>query len=173
MKRIPLPESWRERAIVISDVDDPESWFTTLPEFKTEKRKREWMLSRIAAQQLGDAPYRSLSHSGRYAGAAIGDEPVGIDVQVVRDIDERATHLFLSDDEFASMQRCTIAHRIIHFWCAKEAAWKQRRGEISTLKKIALKLKEETASGLLFDSVETFATEDVVVALTTLTRPTS
>ena len=94
-------------------------------------------------------------------------------MQVVRDIDERATHLFLSDDEFASMQRCTIAHRIIHFWSAKEAAWKKRGGEIATLKKIPLKLKEETASGLLFDSVETFATEDVVVALTTLTRPTS
>jgi phosphopantetheinyl transferase (holo-ACP synthase) len=138
--------------------------------FPSEKRRREWVLSRTALQMLGPAPYSSLSHSGDYAAAAIGEAPVGVDVQVVRPLAERAAHLFLSEDEEMDLQRCTIPHRIIHFFCAKEAAWKARGGAIPTLKQIPLKLKEETATGLLFDSAATYATGDIVVAVT---RPTS
>lgn len=140
-------------------IDTPES-------FPSEKRRREWILSRTALKLLGPALYSSLSHSGDYAAAAIGDVPVGVDVQVVRSLVERAAHLFLSEDEEADLLRCTIAHRIIHFFCAKEAAWKAQGGAIPTLKQIPLKLKEETATGLLFDSAATYATGDIVVAVT-------
>ncbi|HEX7190502.1 MAG TPA: 4'-phosphopantetheinyl transferase superfamily protein, partial [Thermoanaerobaculia bacterium] len=90
--------------------------------FPSEKRRREWILSRTALRMLGPAPFSSLSHSGDYAAAAIAEVPVGVDVQVVRPLAERAAHLFLTDDEQADMERCAIAHRIIHFFCAKEAA---------------------------------------------------
>jgi phosphopantetheinyl transferase (holo-ACP synthase) len=139
-----------------------------LETFASEKRRHEWVLSRTALKLLGNAPYSSLSHSGDYAAAAIGGSPVGVDVQVVRPLAERAAHLFLSDEEQADMERCVIAHRIIHFFCAKEAAWKARGGAIPTLKQIPLKLKEETATGLLFDSAATYATGDIVVAVTTI-----
>ena len=134
-----------------------------------EKRTREWILSRTALHMLGSAPYSSLSHSGDYAAAAIGDVPVGVDVQEVRALSERAAHLFLSDEEQSDMERCTIANRIIHFFCAKEAAWKARGGAIPTLKQIPLKLKEETMTGLLFDAAATYATGDIIVAVTTST----
>lgn len=134
-----------------------------------EKRTREWILSRTALHMLGSAPYSSLSHSGDYAAAAIGDVPVGVDVQEVRALSERAAHLFLSDEEQSNMERCTIANRIIHFFCAKEAAWKARGGAIPTLKQIPLKLKEETMTGLLFDAAATYATGDIIVAVTTST----
>ena len=108
----------------------------------------------------------SLSHSAPYAGAAIARAPIGLDVQVVRDLDERAAHLFLSAEETDRMNGCTLAHRIVHFWCAKEAAWKQRSEEFVTLRQVPLQLVEERPDGLLFDSVKTFAIDYVIAAVT-------
>lgn len=163
--------------------------------FKLAGRREEWLLSRIAAKQLAmqlgviddprsikiarpflvidDVPSEwriSLSHSAPYAGVAIARQPIGIDVQLIRDLDERAAHLFLSDEETQQMFRSTLPHRILHFWCAKEAAWKQRSDEFATLRQLPLRLREERASGLLFDAVETLVVSDVIVAVT---RPTS
>lgn len=204
MKRLKLPDSWRGRAIVVSEVDAGDEWFTEselleLGNFRLQKRRDEWKRSRVAAKQLAvdrgiassadevsvltesgalsaapilwhrGAPavlHVSLSHSAQYAAAAIDSAPVGIDVQVRRDISEAAAHLFLREDEIAMMRSCTIADAMIHFWCAKEAAWKQRRGNPDTLRKVAVEMKEETARGLLFDSVETLRVDDLVVALT-------
>ncbi|MDP9191641.1 MAG: 4'-phosphopantetheinyl transferase superfamily protein [Acidobacteriota bacterium] len=159
--------------------------------FKLGSRREEWLLSRIAAKQLAmqlgliddprsikiarpflvidDVPSEwriSLSHSAPYAGAAIAREPIGIDVQLIRDLDERAAHLFLSDEETQQMLRSTLPHRILHFWCAKEAAWKQRSDEFATLRQLPLRLIEERTSGLLFDAVETLVVSDVIVAVT-------
>jgi phosphopantetheinyl transferase len=162
--------------------------------FKLASRREEWLLSRIAAKQLAmqlgliadplsiaiERPFLvgggvtgdwrvSLSHSAPYAGAAIAREPIGIDVQIIRDLDERAAHLFLTDEETQQMLGCTLPHRILHFWCAKEAAWKQRSDEFATLRQVPLALVGERASGLFFDAVETAVLGDVIVAVT---RPT-
>lgn len=171
MKRIELPESWRHRAAVVSEVDDPRSWFSAeelavVDGFAREKRRLEWMLSRIALQQLPAAPHVSFSHSGGYGAAAVGQAPVGIDVEVVRPVDERASRLFLSDEEQIALRQCTLPHRLLHFWAAKEAAWKQRGGATPTLRQISLELREERADGLRFDRVETFASGELVMALT-------
>ncbi|HET7433740.1 MAG TPA: 4'-phosphopantetheinyl transferase superfamily protein [Thermoanaerobaculia bacterium] len=165
--------SWPGRALVVTGEPD-ESLFTAgelakVRAFKLEKRRREWLLSRMAAKQLGLAPFVSFSHSAPYAAAMIGDAPVGIDVQTIRDVDERTAHLFLTDDETLAMQRCTLAHRLLHFWCAKEAEWKRRGGATETLKRTALALADVKRDGLLFDQVETFAIDDFIVAIT---RPT-
>lgn len=163
--------------------------------FKLPRRRDEWLLSRMAAKQLAlqlglandprdvtvDRPfvvvagertghYVSLSHSTPYAAAAVAREPVGIDVQVIRDLDERATHLFLTPAEDEAMRRCTLPHRLLHFWCAKEAAFKQRSDECATLRQLHIELLEERAAGLLFDAVETVQVGDAIVAIT---RPTS
>ena len=172
-----------------------ESELVTANSFKLASRREEWLLSRIAAKQLAmqlgliddpraiaiERPFLvvdgmrsdwriSLSHSTPYAGAAIARDPIGIDVQIIRDLDERAAHLFLSDEETQRMLGCTLPNRILHFWCAKEAAWKQRSDEFATLKQLPLALIEERASGLLFDAVETAILGDVIAAVT---RPTS
>jgi len=162
--------------------------------FKLEKRRDEWLLARFAAKLLaldrgivdnprdfvvkcgwGQTPttlngFVSLSHSAPYAAAAIDREPVGIDIQVVRDVSESAAHLFLTDAETAAMQRCAIADRLLHFWCAKEAAWKPRSHSYTTLKQLPLQLCEELADELRFDIVETRRLDDVILAIT---RPTS
>lgn len=194
MKRVPLPESWRGRAIVIGEVKLSGEWFgpaeiAFAESIRLPKRAEEWRRSRIAAKQLAmelglcasprdcfvDRPWLlapgvvrqvSISHSGGYAGAAIDVEPVGIDVERIRELKESAVHLFLTEAESEEMRGCRIAHRMIHFWAAKEAAWKRRGGGIETLKRVPLKLEAETAPGLRFTDVETFAAGDLVVALT-------
>ncbi len=172
-----------------------ESELATASSFKLASRREEWLLSRVAAKQLAmqlgliddpraiaiERPFLvvdgvtgdwrvSLSHSAPYAGAAIAREPIGIDVQIIRDLDERAAHLFLTDKETHQMLSCTLPNRILHFWCAKEAAWKRRSDEFATLRQVPLDLVEERASGLLFDTVETEILGDVIAAVT---RPTS
>jgi 4'-phosphopantetheinyl transferase EntD len=163
--------------------------------FKLPKRRDEWLLSRAAAKQLAvqlglatdprevtvDRPflviggarsghYVSLSHSTPYAAAAIAREPVGIDIQVIRDISDWSTHLFLVPEEDAAMRRCTLPHRVLHFWCAKEAAFKQRSDDFTTMRQLRMELFEERADGLLFDAAETVQLGDVILAIT---RPTS
>jgi phosphopantetheinyl transferase len=162
MNVIELPESWRARAVLVTGEPPP----IDAPEFKLEKRRREWMLSRAAAALLPDAPFVSYSHSEPYAAAAKDVVAVGIDVQVVRAIDERTAHLFLTEEETAAMSRCTIANRLLHFWCAKEAEWKRHGGATVTLKKTPIALLEEHRGGLRFDVAETVAIDEVIVALT-------
>jgi phosphopantetheinyl transferase len=158
---------------------------------KLEKRRNEWLLSRAAAKQLAvelqiasnpwavtvERPdllidgrrsgwHVSLSHSGVYAAAAIGPGPIGIDVQTIRDLSESAAHLFMTDDEAEVMRRCAVPHRLLHFWSAKEAAWKQSSGDVETLKQLPLTLLREKADGLVFRQVESALCGDVIVALT-------
>lgn len=182
---IELPLPWGDRAIAIRDAGDAERWLrddelAIARAFPREKRKREWMLARTAAKMLahrrglGDVaverPLVSVSHSGPWAAAAIDVNPVGIDIEVLRDVSERAARHFLTPEQIAQMESCTIAHRLLHFWCAKEAAWKQRGGAIPFLKGVPLRLERESENGLLFDAAETYASGGVIVALT---RPTS
>lgn len=159
--------------------------------FKLEKRRDEWLRARFAAKELAlqlgivDDPracgiarpmllvdgapvtwFVSISHSAPYAAAAIDREPVGVDIQVVRDLSESAVHLFLSDSETEAMRGCALANRVLHFWCAKEAAWKPRSGELATLRQLPLRLREERTNGLRFDVVETTAMDDAIFAIT-------
>ncbi len=172
MNIVSLPESWRDRAMIISDVRDPESWFAPeeLALLTRPKRRREWMLSRIAEKELrrrgANGNCVSFSHSGPYGAAAVDAGPVGIDVEALREIAERAAHLFLNNPEIEAMQRCTIAHRMLHFWSAKEARWKQLGGSVPTLKDVPLTLIRGKSDGLGFEGVETFATGDLIAALT-------
>jgi phosphopantetheinyl transferase len=200
MKSIELPESWRERALVLewseADLSNVGMFFTptelaAAAAHRLEKRRAEWMLGRMAAKMLAsqrglsrdprlvvvERPHLeidgtesewfvSLSHSGAYAAAAVDKEPVGIDVQSVRDVSETAAHLFLTDEETEQMRTCNIPYRLLHFWCAKEAAWKQLLGEVVTLRRVHLTLNDESVHGLHFDGVETFATATAIIALT-------
>lgn len=191
MNIVDIPGPWRRRAIVIAESElVPPSWFAAeelakAGEYRLPRRRSEFLLSRAAAKllatELGLVPdpvscridqrrlgtrYVSLSHSAPYAAAAIDEAPVGIDVQVVRPIDPRAAHLFLTDAEEEMMRRSSIDDALIHFWCAKEAAWKRLGGATETLKRVPLVLERASAEGLRFENVETVRIADVVVALT-------
>ena len=177
MRVVPLPESWP--ALVVAEVEDPRAWFSDVElaivdGFPREKRRQEWMLSRIAEKALrrrgAHGAHVSYSHRGAYGAAAVGETPVGIDVEIVREIRPDSARFFLSDDEADAARRCALDRALLHFWCAKEAAWKQRGGVTPTLKRVPLRLVREHAHGLVFDTVETWAVDEAVVAVT---RPTS
>ncbi|HYR28384.1 MAG TPA: 4'-phosphopantetheinyl transferase superfamily protein [Thermoanaerobaculia bacterium] len=173
-----------------------EEWFTegelaVANGFRLRARREEWLRSRTAAKELalqrgivGDPLsclvarprliiggvesrwYVSLSHSKGWAAAAIDEQPVGIDIEAIRDLDERAAHLFLSDEETEVMRRCTIDHRALHFWCAKEAAWKQRSSEFATLRQLPLTLMNQREDGLDFDAATTRRLDALIAATT-------
>jgi len=169
------PTGWEGRALIVSDIPHPETWFdeeelAVIRGFARTKRRSEWMLSRIAEKELrrsgvtGD--YVSFSHSGKYGAGAIDTQAVGIDIEVSREISENAAHLFLTDEEIESMKKCTIALRMLHFWSAKEALWKQRGGSIPTLRRVPLILESKNETGLRFQGVETVAISDLIAAIT-------
>jgi len=64
------------------------------------------------------------------------------------------------------MSRCTIAHRLLHFWCAKERSGSVTAARRWTLKQTPIVLLDEIREGCGFDVVETIAIDDVIVALT-------
>jgi hypothetical protein len=174
MRVLDLPEEWALRAMVLADVGDPRTWFTAgelvvVDAFPHAKRREEWMLSRIAERELrrrgGHGGHVSYSHRGAYGAAAVGTEPIGIDVEVFREIRWDSARFFLSDSEAADARGCALDRALLHFWCAKEAAWKQRGGALPTLKRVPLRLLGESKRGLVFTGVETVAVNDVVVAL--------
>jgi phosphopantetheinyl transferase len=199
MTRIPLPEPWRARALIIGDAIFSDGWFSDAElaesrSFALRKRQTEWKHGRLAVKQLAielglcmsardcvfDRPrllvrgadvqrYVSISHSHGYAAAAIDSEPVGIDVERLRDLREDAAHLFLTDEEAELMRTCRIDYRALHFWAAKEAVWKQLHGATQTLKRTPIHFERETATGLRFREVETTAVDDLVAALTRTT----
>lgn len=190
MSLVHLPEPWRDRALAVEAIEGSlETWFTpdeleTAHAFVREKRRDEWLLSRYAVKrlaglqavpvtrpQLADGRFISISHSQGVAAAAIGTAPVGVDIERVRKLDEHVARHFLIESEIEAMQRCALPHRVLHWWCAKEAAWKQQGGEIRFLKQIPLMLESEGAHSLVFENVETFATGAYVLALTRHTTP--
>ncbi|HJQ37271.1 MAG TPA: 4'-phosphopantetheinyl transferase superfamily protein [Thermoanaerobaculia bacterium] len=174
MKIVELPREWRARAMVIRDVELSRDRFSTeelsiVDEFKLQKRREEWMRARIAAKELAKiarGEHVSFSHSGPYGGAAIDVGPIGIDVEVVRPIADAAAHLFLSEEEHEAARGCAIDDALLHFWCAKEAAWKQRQGAVPTLKQLSLPVLGDRGFGVLFEGVETVRVDDVIIALT-------
>lgn len=175
MNVVELPQSWRGRALIVRDIADPEEWFTsaelsTIESFRLPKRRREWMLSRIAEKELRRRGARggfvSFSHSGPLGAAAVSDAPIGIDIEVRRTVPAAAAHLFVTDDEAAAVDRCAISDALLHFWSAKEARWKQLGGTVATVKRVPLTLIQARSDGLTFNGVETFATTEIVAALT-------
>lgn len=189
-----LPESWRDRALVFEGGQPDEAWFTgeelrVANEFRLPKRRAEWMLSRAAAKQLAvqrgfcASPrdlavtqrrvaelHVSLSHSEPYGAAAVDLAPIGIDVQTVRELSDAAAHFFLTDAETDVMRQCMTQDRMIHFWSAKEAAWKRLEGATETLKRVPIHVEDAGPDWIRFDSVETMRIGELVLALT---RPTS
>jgi phosphopantetheinyl transferase len=196
---IEIPPSWRDRALIVTHVTAKLDWFgedelREAESFRSEKRREEWLCARMALKRLAlnrglatdprrirlTRPhviiddvmrlYASLSHSERFAAAAIDDAPIGIDVQVVREISEKTSKFFLSSNEAKAMRHAALTHRLLHFWCAKEAEWKRRGGDPPTLKKVPLTLQEEALHSVRFDTVETI---EIAGAIAALTRPTS
>ncbi|HXI12221.1 MAG TPA: 4'-phosphopantetheinyl transferase superfamily protein [Thermoanaerobaculia bacterium] len=109
------------------------------------QRRPELRLESRAAVAL------SLSHTDGVGGAAIDHETIGLDVQRVRPLSERGWKFFLQEREISAVRMASIDDVAIHFWSAKEAAWKALSGENQRgLKDVGLSLSAEGSDGLRF-----------------------
>ncbi len=95
----------------------------------------------------------SFSHTRGVGAAALGTAPVGLDLEYVRPIDPRSTKFFLTPRELETASHCLIEHHLLHFWCAKEAAFKLQSSQ-PTLLKVSMKLISESGEGLRFEFAE-------------------
>jgi len=113
----------------------------------------------------------SFTHSHGLGGAAAADTPVGVDLEKRREIRPEMTRFFLSSDELSSARDLELRDPLLHFWSAKEAAFKLSPA-FPTLLRVPLELTDVLASGLTFrvagsgTLVETRVLEnDFIVAL--------
>lgn len=173
-----------------------------LASFPRPKRRAEWSASRLAMKLLAvenglcddlrscsvATAYRrpslsiagapadieiSITHSEGAGGAALSDARIGIDLQKVRPLKERATKFFLDDDEVAAWRGVDLPHSLIHFWCAKEAGFKIHASR-GWYRGVKVALREVRDEGLRFDyrdslsegTIETAALEnDFILAV--------
>lgn len=90
----------------------------------------------------------SFSHTAGIGAAALHDAPVGLDLEHERVIDPRATKFFLRGDELAHAASSGVENALLHWWCAKEAAFKLA-ADHPTLLQVPLALECESAAGLV------------------------
>jgi len=91
----------------------------------------------------------SFTHSHGLGGAAVGDRPVGVDLEKRRDIRPEMTRFFLTAGELSSAESLNLRDALLHYWSAKEAAFKLAV-LFPTLLKVPLELTEAFPSGLTF-----------------------
>ena len=88
----------------------------------------------------GTGLYLSISHSGAYAVCAVDDEPVGVDVETIRGVEEKFMRRVCSEAELSYvLDSCAPERRFWELWTAKEAVFKLTgRGPLLKLSKLAL-----------------------------------
>lgn len=124
--------------------------------FRFERRRQEWAAARIAARLLAvrlgiverpqdlvigvrdscpvaaagtDEWALSLSHSGQTGAAALGRGRIGVDLERSRQVDPASVRFFLTDGEIDTFRSSAdLQDSIVHFWSAKEAAFKAAPG---------------------------------------------
>lgn len=119
-----------------------------LSKFRTEKRKQEWLASRVLLESMAGetvpiayrpdgAPYLpgsplsvSISHTRGYAALLLQETPAaGIDIEYRSDRVLNIRSRFLSPAENAAIDPLyEVEHLLVH-WCAKEALYKMIRRE--------------------------------------------
>lgn len=85
--------------------------------------------------------YLSVSHSGPWVLCALGDKPLGVDVEVIRGADQKFMARACSEAEMAYINfgREGCYHRFWECWTAKEALFKVTgKGPLLSLSRLAL-----------------------------------
>jgi len=136
--------------------DDEKAYYEQL---KIGKRNLHWLGTRVLLRKmlktdeyidckvdahgkpyLVNLPYHiSLSHSFDYAAVMIGKDPVGIDIEQVKQKVERIAHKFMRKEELAFIKPADKIPQLYVCWCAKEAVYKcYGQKEVSFLDNILL-----------------------------------
>ncbi len=113
-----------------------------LDKYRTEKRQKEFLASRIALNTLfGDSvtltyassgkPYIetsgqeiSISHSGEYVVVARALSPFGVDIEKISDKLDRTKHKFCTEEELQHLLENQYLMQLGTIWSAKESMYK-------------------------------------------------
>lgn len=117
-----------------------------LQNIKTEKRRQEWLASRVLLKELSGselliayhedgAPYLpdsayhlSISHTNGYAAVLLQEQPAaGIDIEYYSTRILKIRSRFMSPEEDASVDPDNAVKHLLVYWCAKEALFKMIR----------------------------------------------
>ena len=129
-------------------------------DFNTEKRKKEWLASRLllneinpnysisynafGAPELNNGSYISISHSKGLAAIIISQQQVGIDIEAISEKALRVSSKFVSTTNLKALttEKATL------IWCCKEAVFKwHQKGKVDFIADIKLHPFESMKKG--------------------------
>jgi 4'-phosphopantetheinyl transferase len=123
----------------------------TIPNFNTEKRKKEWLASRLllneinpnysisynvfGAPELDNGSYISISHSKGLVAIIVSQQKVGLDIEDISEKALRVSSKFVSKNNLKAL----TADKATLIWCCKEVIFKwHQRGEVDFINDIKL-----------------------------------
>ena len=111
--------------------------------FMYEKRKKEWLVSRILAGEMlddknvqiiynannkpflkGSSQHISLSHSHELLTVIIDEKETGIDLELVKPTVGRIKDKFMSEKELKEVGNENVLEKLTLYWCVKESLYK-------------------------------------------------
>jgi 4'-phosphopantetheinyl transferase len=108
--------------------------------FRLEKRRKEWLRTRILLDHLApgsplsflsngkpvlsEKMHVSISHSGQVAAVVIANQAVGLDVQPIDPKLSKICSRFCNERDLALLNAGEVDHRLAMIWGAKEAVFK-------------------------------------------------
>ncbi len=123
--------------IQLSDQD-----LNTVNKFKLDKRKQEWICSRLLFLQLTNVypkieytpngkPFLneqgwhiSISHTKNYVAVTLSDQPTALDIEIVSGRVKTAANRFIHDNEWSYIDSDYNLDYLTLIWCAKETLYK-------------------------------------------------
>ena len=127
------------------------SYVISIANFNTEKRKKEWLASRLllnkinpnysisynafGAPELNNNSYISISHSKGLVAIIISQQQVGIDIEEISEKALRVSTKFVSTNNLKAL----TAEKATLIWCCKEAIYKwHQKGQVDFVTDIKL-----------------------------------
>lgn len=91
-----------------------------------------------------DFCFFSISHSGNYSVCAVDDNPVGIDIEQIKNFKKRDKYMLFSPLEAEFVNETSFAERFFTLWTRKESYIKLMGGKLSDASEINLVTPELT-----------------------------
>lgn len=127
---------------LLSLLEQSAEYLPFLQRMRTEKRRREWLASRVLLKELAgqelliayhedgapylpDSPFSiSISHTDGFAAVQLQEQAVGVDIEYRSNRVIKIRSRFMSPEEYASIDADHEAEHLLIYWCAKEALFK-------------------------------------------------
>lgn len=155
---------------LLSMLEQSSEYLPFLQQIKTEKRRQEWLASRVLLKELAGeelliayhddgAPYLpdsslslSISHTNGYAAVLLQEQgAAGIDIEYRSDRVLKIRSRFMSPEENASVGPDYETEHLLVHWCAKEALFKMiRQQDVDFIEHLHVEPFVYTGSGELW-----------------------